>query len=550
MKRKTAVLVLALTALVLAGQGARYLIITADVLAPSIQPLADWKQVSGMSSKIARLSQVGTDTTAIKNYIRTAYNTWEVKPEFVLLVGSPNLLPSRLYREGGHGGYSYSTDNLYGDINGDGLMDIPVGRFPAKSTAQLDVMVAKTLAYERKPDLTDTLWMRRMTTVCRDAGDDDAHVYWGDIRNAAQLAGDAGFVGVDSFASARGNTAANVVSSVTRGTGLVLYRGTATGNWYDPFKVDPAQTANNRKLPVILSITCETVTLTPGESMVGEAWLKAGTTTAPKGAVAFFGNTNSGSDVAVVRSAVARGFFQGLFVENKYKLGHAMIRAKEQLRAEFPTRVSDYRGFTVLGDPDLAIWTALPRRLDVFKPETILPRTCTLEIGVEHKGMPVAGAFVCASMGTSVYACGLTDSTGLARLQVTPTDTGLMRLVVTGQNCCPYETTILVSNLVGIEDSPRPNPAGRTFLRAAPSTFRGSTVLSWPAGTAASVDIYNASGSLVRSLTASRVHNGTSTAVWDGRDQHGRALPPGLYFCSIPASVQTMSARSKVTRLN
>lgn len=550
MRSKTVIMLLALAALLLAEQGARYLIISADILVPSIQPLADWKHASGMSTRIARLSQIGADTTAIKNYIRNAYNTWEPKPEFVLLVGSPNLLPSRLYREGGHGGYSYSTDNLYGDVNGDGLMDIPVGRFPAKSTAQLDVMVAKTLAYEREPDLSDTLWTRRMTTICRDAGDDDAYVYWSDIRNAAQLAGDAGFVSVDSLASSRGHNATSVINSINRGTSLVLYRGTATGNWYDPFKVDPALTNNGRKLPVILSITCETVTLTPGESMVGEAWLKTGTTALLKGAVAFFGNTNSASDVALVRSAVARGFFQGLFVENKYKLGHAMIRAKEQLRQEFPTRVNDYRGFTILGDPDLAIWTAKPRVLDVFYPETIPPQRLTLEIRVTHKGTPIDQALVCVSMGSSVYTYGYTDSTGIVQLTVAPVDTGRMKLVVTGQNCRPYESTILVSNLVGIAENPGLYPKQPRILFAAPSAFRGHTTLAWTAATPGTIDIYDASGILVRSLSPNRTENYLNYASWDGRDRNNQLLPAGLYFCSVSGPKQTHSGRIKLIKLN
>ncbi|MEO0082202.1 MAG: C25 family cysteine peptidase [candidate division WOR-3 bacterium] len=543
MSRRILFLVLVPVTLALAQQGARYLIIATDQLAAAIQPLADWKHASGMQCKVARTSETGSDTTSIKNYIRNAYNTWPVKPEYVLLVGSPSSLPARIYTIQHVG--TYASDNIYGDVTGDFRMDIPVGRFPAKSPTQLEVMVAKTLAYETKPELSDSNWMRRMTTICRDLGDDDAWVYWNDVRNAINLARNAGFVGFDSLASSLGDTAPDVVASINNGTGMVLYRGTATNNWYKPFAVDPGQTANGRKLPIILSITCETMTLTPNESMVGEAWLKTGTSSNPRGAVAFFGNTHSGSNVAQVRSAVARGFFTGLFTENKYKLGHAMIRAKEQLYQEYPSYTADYRGFNLLGDPDLGIWTATPRILEVSHPQEILPQPQQIQVTVRSKLTPIANALVCASMGSAVYTYGYTNSSGEVTLSVSPSDTGSMRLVVTGQNCYPYDGTIHVVTQVGLAEHP-PVPACSPKLSATPSAFLYETRLSWPPVRDAglTVAIHDACGRLVRTLSGSG-----SSAVWDGCDQDGRRLGPGVYVCTLLAQSTTSLSRTSVTKL-
>ncbi|MEO0050218.1 MAG: C25 family cysteine peptidase, partial [candidate division WOR-3 bacterium] len=90
MKRNFLILLPAVFTFIYALEGARYLIITTDALAPVVQPLAEWKHFSGMQCKVTTLSEIGgSDTTAIKNYIRNAYNNWPVRPEFVLLVGSP-----------------------------------------------------------------------------------------------------------------------------------------------------------------------------------------------------------------------------------------------------------------------------------------------------------------------------------------------------------------------------------------------------------------------------------------------------------------------------
>ncbi|UCC11510.1 MAG: hypothetical protein JSW02_09175, partial [candidate division WOR-3 bacterium] len=71
--------------------GARYLIISYDAFYDAIEPLAEWKHKKGMMTKHVKLSDVGTSADQIKNYVANAYNTWQTPPEFLLLVGAPNL---------------------------------------------------------------------------------------------------------------------------------------------------------------------------------------------------------------------------------------------------------------------------------------------------------------------------------------------------------------------------------------------------------------------------------------------------------------------------
>jgi len=435
------VLLLSFAQVLRAQDGARYLVIAVDELADAVGPLAEWKHASGMVCKVVRLSEIGSDTASIRNYIVNAYNTWPVRPEFVLLVGSPDALPSFRFSQGS---YLYYSDNYYADVYGDFKADLPLGRFPAESPSQCSVMVAKTLAYERWPDVSGGPWMRRLTTIVREDYDPDDTVYWNDAFYWASLASGAGFVSWDSLCRCHGHNADAVVDSVTRGTGLVLYRGTGVANWYAPFAVNPSLTANGTKLPIVISATCATLTLAPGEYMVGDAWVKTGTVAAPRGAVAFFGNTVSATDVARVRGALARGFATGLFTEGRFKLGVAAIRAKLQLITEFPTHYANYRGFNVLGDPDLGIWTETPILPVVTHPSEIDIGPQQLEVNVRRLGLPVEGALVCATMDDEVYVYDSTDSEGGVSLDINPPVTGRLRLVVTGRNCLPYDTVIQV----------------------------------------------------------------------------------------------------------
>lgn len=530
--------------LTFAEEGARYLIITVDALAPVVQPLADWKHYSGMQCKVVKLSEIGTpaDTTAIKNYIRNAYNNWPVRPEYVLLVGSPSSLPARFYRV--QGGYGYYSDNIYGDVNSDLYMDIPVGRFNASSAIQCSVMVAKTLAYERYPHLTDSLWMRKLTTVVRENDDSDDTIYWNDIRLFARLADSNGFVGCDSLSYLTGNhTWEDVVNSINNGTGIVIYRGNGVSNWYQPFNVNPYLTSNGKKLPVILSITCETMTLAPYEQMVADSWVKAGTVNSLKGAVAFFGNTHtlpSSNSTVRKRSAVARAFAKALFTEGKTKLGLAMIRAKDSLYREF-SDIAEYRGFNLLGDPDLDIWTATPKLPTVEHPEVIPPEPQVFTVRVLLNEQPFQNALVCISIDSLIYEYGYTNDSGAITFNINPPDTGRLRLVITGHNLYPYDTLIPVAQ-VGVHEFP-PTTAPAKVV-ASPQVFRYITRLSFGSlinPSATEIVIFDVSGRPVRTLKGIK-----TKLVWDGTDDNGTPCPTGVYLCGLRNS----SVRTKVLKVH
>ena len=523
-----------------AANYAKYLIICADGLCNSIQPLAQWKQATGISTAVVKLSSIGDDTASLKSFIRNAYTNGPVQPQYVLLVGSGSMLAARLYYSGGN--VYCSSDNIYADINGDTVAELPVGRFPASSTSQLDVMVAKTLEYERTPDLTDSLWMRRLTTVIREGGDPDDTVYWDNIRNAAQEAAAAGFVNCDSLSSGRGNNSASVMTSCNAGVGLVLYRGSASGAWYTPFdQVKPNGLTSTNKLPIICSVTCQTLSLAPYEVMLADSWMRAGTLSNLHGAVAYFGNTHPASEVAKVRGAIARGFFDGLFSENVWKLGQTVLRAKHELHIEFPDKVSDYRGYTLYGDPDLGIWTATPKPLAVAHPTEILPGSQQIHVTVSSNFMPVKGALVCASMDTIVYVSACTDSTGAVDLTVNPPDSGHIRVVVTGQNLYPYDGYVRVLSTAVAEPSPT-RPAGACSLTATPAVFTGACRFAWNSSltSPARLSLYDAQGRLVLSQPVR-----ASSFI-----AHPSSLPAGVFLAVLRDQSGQTLGRTRVTKLN
>jgi hypothetical protein len=96
--------------------------------------------------------------------------------------------------------------------------------------------------------------------------------------------------------------------------------------------------------------------------------------------------------------------------------------------------------------------------------------------------------------------------------------------------------------VVAAVDVPRltgvtPNPA------SAGSSSRVAFAL--PRAARVTLDVFDVRGARVRRLIAGEERPaGTSSTAWDGRDDRGRAVPPGLYFLSLAADGQANQART------
>ncbi len=425
--------------IVFAQEGARYLIITYDNFAPVIKELADWKTKKGVLAKVVKLSEIGgNNVTLIKNYILNAYNNWPIRPEYVLFVGYPNLLTSYYDPT-----YRIYTDNWYCDVNNDNKADIPYGRFPARNIKECSLMVKKTIAYEKCFTFSiDTLWLRKSCGIVNEGGDSDDTIYWNDIRLFAQYWGSSLYF-YDSLSRLRGNNANDVINRVNEGRGFVVYRGSGVGNWYSPFNVNPYQTNNNLKSPIILSMTCQTMSLNSALSettYVGQRWLWAGTYDAPKGAVAFFGNTHSDVNVARVRSCGLRAFIKELFIKKNNILGKCCLKAKDTM---YLWNFADGVGFNLFGDPELNIYTETPKILNVSHPAYIIRQPQSFLVRVLRSGQGLESAFVCIKKGDSlpfeIYQYGYTNNQGEITFSLSPQTTGIIEITVTYKNSLPYE---------------------------------------------------------------------------------------------------------------
>ncbi len=148
----------------LAGGAASYLIVSHPSFIDRLAPLVSARRAEGYSVRVLDVEDLyrhysagSVDPTAIKRALTEAYS--RLGTRFVLLVGgdsydymnyagsnSISFIPT-YYRQSDWLVRYAPADSVYADVDDDGRADLAVGRFPVRSSAELDSIIAKTLAY-------------------------------------------------------------------------------------------------------------------------------------------------------------------------------------------------------------------------------------------------------------------------------------------------------------------------------------------------------------------------------------------------------------------
>jgi hypothetical protein len=508
------------------GIGAQYLIITHDDFYKAVLPFAQWKIKKGVTTKVIKLSEIGSDSTQIRNYILNAYNTWIIKPEYLLLVGAHNFIPFFHYSE-------YSTDNYYTNMDEDIYNEILSGRLTVHDLPEAENVINKILLYEKMPYIGgDILWFTNACLIVREDYDSDDVIYWGDINYTKNLLVNNGYNIIDTLSWSGGDDKLDVITSVNEGRAFVLYRGTGSNNWLSPFNLEPDSLENGLMFPIVLSMTCLTIG-TWGTPATAEKWFLTGTAEGPKGAVAYFAPTTGILNGAHLRSAATRGFFNALFIDKKTKLSEACEAGRLNVYQLYPTAsgLKEYKGLTLLGDPEMDIWTSMPKLTTVIHDSTLYVGNETLNVQVMYLGEPVESAYVCIMYDTLIYETGYTDETGNISFELYLPGPGNLELTITGHNLYPKEITIPVA-ILSIDDDTSWTISSDDAIFVQPNPFSYETRIHYSLSQPTKIEIFDCVGKRVRQF----VPDGSSGIIkWRGDDDFGNYLPAGIYFVCFEA---------------
>ncbi len=142
-----------------------YMVVSVDSFQAPLQPFIDWKRRQGyaVETLFAPSWQQETLRDALSKRYR-ASTQQHPTPTYLLLVGDVEQIPAWQGTASLDVLEQHATDLYYAEYTGDRLPEAMLGRFPAKTLAQLQAIVHKTLAYEQFA-LTDTAYLNRALLV-------------------------------------------------------------------------------------------------------------------------------------------------------------------------------------------------------------------------------------------------------------------------------------------------------------------------------------------------------------------------------------------------
>lgn len=421
-----------------------YLIVVDDALYETVLPLADWKRQQGFRVSLARISQTGLDKTEIKNYIRNAYETWDIPPTFLLLVGDMEQVPT--FQVGG-----ITTDLYYTTMSeGDYFPDIQIGRLAVVDSLELAAVVEKIVSYEKGLWDVEEGWARRGYFM---ASNDS---WYHDVAEATQdysmrLARAHGMI-CDSLYAYYG-TGTPISVALNNGRSLAVYSGHGSFySWAGPAftMADVNALQNGQMYPLVCSHACNTGGYDK-DVCFGETWLRA----EGKGAAAFWGSTVSSyweeDDI------LQRSMFDALLDSSITWLSGMMDKAKLEMYLYYGgggLSESYYQQYNLLGDPSMHLWTRPPKTLVARHWDNLPLGASSFVVNVSESQVsqptgqnaiqstvlvPVEDALTAINMGAELLGTALTSQGMVSvKLDPVPTKEGPIEIGVTKAGYRPY----------------------------------------------------------------------------------------------------------------
>ncbi len=456
---------------------AAYLIVTADALYDAILPLAEWKSRKGFPTTVVKTSQIPGGATAsnIQAYIRTAYQTWDPPPEYVLLVGDTNTIPAW----NGSGYQNPPTDLYYSCMdNADWVPDVYLGRFSLRTAEHIAGLVEKTVDYEQTAWSVDSLWTGRQYFISSD--DPTYHGITEATHLYCMAKARAHGVTCDSLWTYGTDTGTTIPDAVNGGRAMVTYSGhgleSSWQGWtsviFNGWYVD--QLTNLDKYPMVLSFACLTGNYAwpSQDACFMERWIRPPN----KGALASYGSSVEsfwGDD-----DYLQRRMWDALFDDGYTWAGAFVLEGKLRYLAGYGQTQNRKRGYfeqyNLFGDPALLLYTLAPTPLEASFPPTVpagSPHQVT--VTVTKSGVPCEGALVCLYKAGEVHQAAYTNALGQATLSVSASTAGTMHVTATAYNGIAFLGTITVTG--GTDTEPPTSPAWASLDASGTLTWAPAT---------------------------------------------------------------------------
>ena len=141
--------------------GCEYIIITPDneAFLQLADTIKQFRTKQGVPTEVYTVTECGGNNgQSIRNFIRNAYNNWDMPPAAVLILGDHSSDPTKGVMSytmnnhpGGNGYNPYISDHAYSVMGNNHMPEIILGRITGRDYDELYHMIKKDLDYERTP---------------------------------------------------------------------------------------------------------------------------------------------------------------------------------------------------------------------------------------------------------------------------------------------------------------------------------------------------------------------------------------------------------------
>jgi hypothetical protein len=531
-----------------------YVIISPPDFVTNYEPLADWKTQKGVPAKIVTTTWIyneggysGANDAKIRAFITDANATWGAI--YFVLGGDTNVVPTHWWTTPVDP-YNIPEDTYFADLDDDWTVEVHVARIPARYAPTVYTIVDKALNYETNPPRID--FARRVLLLGFDLDDvsfgEDTKEYIATqyLPGSLQLTRiyDSQTTNHRTLALEALNSGQNVVNHIDHCIVNLMGLGSTHHNWN--YTVADINASHNGPRQTLWYTTGCFPCSFDDNTCIAEAWVqKSG-----GGGQAFVGNTRYGwynpGNPHTLSNRYDEKFFQMLYVNGHYRQGDCFTAHKNSFYPADDTYRYIFRELTLLGDPELPLWTADPESLVVAYAPTLPVGAHAYAVHVARVGgSPVANARVCLWKDGDVYQVALTDAGGGADFDPNPASEGPMLVTVTARDALAHRGAALVTGVSDAAEAAGPARSAR-WWPARPSPFSGATTVAYelPRSGPVSLRVFDLSGRLVRVLAQeARAAAGSHRAVWDGADAAGQPVPAGVYVCRLEAGDARLSQR-------
>ncbi|MBK7227650.1 MAG: T9SS type A sorting domain-containing protein [Ignavibacteriales bacterium] len=329
----------------------RYLIITAPTFEAGLSSFITQKSSQGFTVDVFNTTTTGTTTTAIKAFIQARYDNEATRPEFILLVGDVQHIPSWI----GTGEGTPNTDLNYAQLAGaDKFADAFIGRFSVTTATELQNALTKSI-YMESHIATFAKKNIFMASTDNYAITEGTHNYVIDTHFQP-----AGWNNIKLYTVTYNATTQQLIDALNANQRFAIYSGHGgETSWADGPVLDQSQVrslTNTIMYPFVYSFACVTGSYHIAESF-GETWIRT-----TNGGSTFYGSSvNSYWDEDDI---LEKRLIDAMFLEDLTRVTPMMDKAKFDLATHYggvtPTVLRYMEMYNLMGDPSMPVERQIP----------------------------------------------------------------------------------------------------------------------------------------------------------------------------------------------